>query len=119
MAMRRISFQAGQRIFGRGDPSDLAYMIVRGKIDISLDSGPAPRRLASLGPGEVFGEMGLIDSGPRSATATAVEDCVCMAIDGVELLGMLETEPKGAVAYVRTLIRRLRAANEQIGREPE
>jgi CRP-like cAMP-binding protein len=117
--MRRISFQAGQRIFTRGDPSDLAYMIVRGKIDISLDGGPSPRRLTSLGPGEVFGEMGLIDSGPRSATATAAEESVCMALGGDELLGMLETEPKEAVAYVRTLIRRLRAANEQIAQEPD
>jgi CRP-like cAMP-binding protein len=114
-----MSFKAGQRIFSKGDPSDLAYMIVRGRIDISLDSGPTPRTLTSLGTGEVFGEMGLIDSGPRSATATALEDSVCMALDGEELIAMLEQDPKEAVAYVKTLIQRLRAANERIESEPE
>jgi CRP-like cAMP-binding protein len=89
-------------------------MIVRGKIEITLEGGAAPRRLSTLGQGEVFGEMGLIDSGPRSATATAVEDTVCMALDGEELIRMLETDPQEAVAYVRTLIHRLRAANERI-----
>lgn len=116
--MQRMSFKAGQRIFSQGDASDLAYMIVRGRIDIALDGGEAPRVLTTLGAGEVFGEMGLIDSGPRSASAVAAEDSVCMALDGEELLGMLERDPKEAVAYLKTLIQRLRAANLKIEGEP-
>ncbi|HET6469304.1 MAG TPA: cyclic nucleotide-binding domain-containing protein [Geminicoccaceae bacterium] len=112
--MRRTSFQPGQTVFAQGDASNYAYFIISGKIEIALDTAQGRTPLSALGAGEVFGEMGLIESGPRSATATALEDTRCLALDAEELLGLLESDPKEAVVFVRTLIHRLREANRRL-----
>ena len=104
LAMRRTAFKRGERIFTKGEPSDLAFLILSGKIEIVFERGQAADVIASLEPGEVFGEMGLIDSGPRSASARAAADSVCLAVNADELLTMIETDPKEAVAFVKTLI---------------
>jgi CRP/FNR family transcriptional regulator, cyclic AMP receptor protein len=79
-----------------------------------LDGGQAADIIANLEAGEVFGEMGLIDSGPRSASARAAAESVCLAVNTDELLKMIETDPKEAVTFVKTLIRRLRAADARL-----
>jgi CRP/FNR family cyclic AMP-dependent transcriptional regulator len=112
--MRRTAFHAGQTVFSQGDPSNYAYVIVSGKVRITLETAHGPKVLSTLGKGEVFGEMGLIDPGPRSATATAVEDAVCLGLEAEELLDLLESDPKEAVVFVRTLIRRLRETNRRL-----
>src|ERR1041384_1359415 len=74
--MRRMAFKRGERIFTKGEPSDFAFLILSGTIEIILDGGQAADIIANLEAGEVFGEMGLIDSGPRAATAhSARENC--------------------------------------------
>ncbi|MCZ6764563.1 MAG: cyclic nucleotide-binding domain-containing protein, partial [Alphaproteobacteria bacterium] len=69
--MQRKTFDAGETIFKTGDNSDLAYLIIVGGVDISVQGEAGEVKVASLKPGEVFGEMGLIDAGPRSADALA------------------------------------------------
>lgn len=112
--MRRIAFKRGERIFAKGQPSDYAFLILSGQVEIVLDRGAGADVLASLAAGEVFGEMGLIDSGPRSAAARAAADTVCLAVTADELLKMIETDPKEAIAFVKTLIRRLRVADARL-----
>lgn len=70
----------GNVIFREGDPGDEAYMIVSGAVEISTRIGETDTVLATLRRGEIFGEMALIDSQPRMATATAVEDTVLSAV---------------------------------------
>src|SRR5437762_1821392 len=67
--MERRSFNEGETIFREGDASDCAFQIVVGSVNVHLPNG----RVRHLGPGEIFGEMGLVDSRPRSATVTAAE----------------------------------------------
>ncbi|MDJ0894648.1 MAG: HlyD family type I secretion periplasmic adaptor subunit [Alphaproteobacteria bacterium] len=62
---------AGEVIFREGDPSDCAYVVVEGSVTISKDMESGPVALTELAPGDVFGELGLLDGSPRSATATA------------------------------------------------
>jgi CRP-like cAMP-binding protein len=112
--MRRMTFKQGERIFTKGQSSDFAFLILSGKVEIVLERGKVADVIASLEAGEVFGEMGLIDSGPRSASARAAADTVCLAVTADELLKMIETDPKEAVAFVKTLIRRLRAADARL-----
>ena len=112
--MRRMTFKQGERIFSKGQSSDFAFLILSGKVEIVLERGKVADVIASLEAGEVFGEMGLIDSGPRSASARAAADTVCLAVTADELLKMIETDPKEAVAFVKTLIRRLRAADARL-----
>jgi CRP-like cAMP-binding protein len=109
-----MAFKRGERIFTKGEPSDFAFLILSGTIEIILDGGQAADVIANLEAGEVFGEMGLIDSGPRSASARAAAESVCLAVNADELLKMIETDPKEAVTFVKTLIRRLRAVDARL-----
>jgi CRP/FNR family cyclic AMP-dependent transcriptional regulator len=106
--MERRTFNSGDTIFKAGDDSDRAFMIVVGGVDAMLPNGRKKR----LGPGEIFGEMGLIDSRPRSATVVAAEYTVCAAYSEAELLDDIRTKPDEAIAFIRALIARLRDANE-------
>jgi len=112
--MQRKAFKAGETIFKTGDDSDLAYVIVVGGVDILVSGEAGEVRIAALEPGEVFGEMGLIDSGPRSADARASQYTVCAGYNGDELLDLLDNDPGEAVVFIKTLIRRLREANRSL-----
>ncbi len=112
--MQRIEFSQGQTIFKQGDPSDLCYQIVTGDVAISVALTAGSKTVAELGPGDVFGEMGIIDSSPRSAMAVARKPTVCVAYAPDEIVAMLESNPKEAMAYIRALIRRIRGSNIRI-----
>src|SRR5579862_7651365 len=71
----------GTKIFQYGDPGDKLFIILEGKVRISREvSGMGEEALAVLGPGEVFGEMSLLDDSPRSADARAHERCRLLVI---------------------------------------
>ena len=71
--MRSRRFRRGEVIFHLGDPGDALFVIVTGDVKISLPSETGEEAiLATLGPGEVFGELALLDGAPRSASATAL-----------------------------------------------
>jgi CRP-like cAMP-binding protein len=89
----QMQYKAGERIFAEGDPSYYCYQIVRGRVDIVLSPKGRREVIATLGPGEVFGEMGVIDSGPRSATAIAAEDTECIVFGALDLLDEFDEEP--------------------------
>jgi len=114
-----VEFAKGDIVFEQGDPSDLCYQIVSGKVEIripkeSVLSAHKEMTLETLGYGDIFGEMGIIDDSPRSAAALAVEATVCVTYTPDEIVEMLESNPKEAMEYIRTLIRRLRAANARV-----
>jgi CRP-like cAMP-binding protein len=110
---RRFEFKAGQRIFAEGEPADFCYQVFWGKVQIILSSTGKVEPLTTVGPGEVFGEMGIIDDGPRSATAVAVEDTMCVGYTTSSLLEQIERDPSTTVEIMRTLIRRLRDSNQR------
>ena len=67
------SFAAGEEIFRMGNRGRNAYIIERGKVEVSVSRDGENMVVAELGKGEVFGEMSMIDDAPRSATITAIE----------------------------------------------
>jgi len=75
--MRKLTFKSGDRIFSQGDRSDGAYLVLAGSVEIAADQEGQSFTLAEIGPGSMFGEMGLLDDAPRSATAVAVTDTSC------------------------------------------
>jgi len=75
--LRQRRFRAGETIFHEGDPGDAMHVIASGRAKISIESHEGGEAiLVTLGPGEVFGELVLLDEAPRSATAVAVEPTV-------------------------------------------
>ncbi len=71
--MRARRFKRGEVIFHIGDPGDALFVIVLGEVKISLPSDTGEEAiLATLGPGQVFGELALLDGSPRSASASAL-----------------------------------------------
>ena len=75
--VQTVKYAAGDRIIAEGEPGDTAYVIVAGSVEVSIGEAGKVRTLGTLGPGDVFGEMSLIDPGPRSATVRAVTDVEC------------------------------------------
>jgi len=109
VSMRELKFTSGIEIFHQGDVSDLAYTIVSGAVEIVSDGVI----LATLGAGDVFGEMGLVDEAPRSATARTVGEVALEALDHDEFTEALMNRPDICLHYLRSLFERLRASNQQ------
>jgi len=117
--MQKVKFQTGEALFREGDPSESCFKILSGAVEIMLDVPGVMKRgrrdtIARCGPGELIGEMSVIDGGPRSASAVAIEPTECMAFTAEEILDVLQDDPSEALAYVRTLIRRLRENNRKL-----
>ena len=113
------SHASGTRLFQYGDPGDKLYIILEGKVRISREvGGMGEEALAVLGPGEVFGEMALLDESPRSAGALAHERCRLLVItkDAFDDLLFLHKDLAYEVLWscVRMLAARLRETNDKL-----
>ena len=104
------SYQPGQEILRQGDTGVGAFIIRSGKVEIVQEKDGNVTQLATLGPGEVFGEMALLDEFPRSASARAVEPTTCLGIQRWHFKGILESHPQLALALLPILTRRIRSA---------
>jgi CRP-like cAMP-binding protein len=107
------------KIFRHGDPGEKLYLILEGKVRISREvPGMGEEALAVLGPGQVFGEMALLDELPRSADAIAHESCRLLVItrDGFDDLLFLNKDLAYEVLWsiVKMLLRRLRETNDKL-----
>jgi hypothetical protein len=110
-----VSFKAGDTIIAEGDEGDTAFFIVSGSVEVSIGRGADVRTIGVLQTGEVFGEMCLIEPGPRSATIKAVTDTDCLATSYEEFIAAIEESPERAVGFMKTLVRRLRQMNDLMG----
>lgn len=121
MTARRVTFAPGDTIFSEGDPGTHCFQVVSGQVEIRLRRRGWSRAgdhqvVATLGPGDVFGEMSIIDDSPRSASAVAVEETICASYPADEVLELLTSDPDQALTLIKTLINRLRSANRKIAR---
>src|SRR5271154_4750965 len=87
-------FATGREIFQEGAPGDGVYFVKDGQVEIAgLVGGNTRRVFSQLGPGEIFGEMSVIEDRPRSATATAASDAEVYFIPRGEMLSLIERSP--------------------------
>ncbi len=120
-AVDRRSFAAGSYLCRQGEPGDSLFVIEHGRADISIGVPGQVRRkrLATLGPGSVFGEMALLDRGVRSADVQVVEDLGCYEFTNRAFNRLKDEQPRIALIVLdrlaRVLVARLRSANETIG----
>jgi CRP/FNR family transcriptional regulator, cyclic AMP receptor protein len=110
--MQAIAFKAGDTIISEGDEGDTAFFIVSGSVDVIVGQGARAKIVGTLQAGEVFGEMCLIEPGPRSATIIAASDADCLATSYAEFIATIEDNPERAVGFMKTLVRRLRQMND-------
>jgi signal transduction histidine kinase len=109
-------FAAGQEIFQEGAPGDGVYFVKSGMVEIS--AGKVERHVFSrLGPGEVFGEMAVIEHRPRSATASAAEATEVFFLPRGEMLTFIQHSPALAFALLQQISHRLREFNQRHVRE--
>lgn len=99
-----LRLDAGERIFLEHEVGDCMYAVRTGRVDV-ITFGTV---LDSLGPGGIFGEMALIDGGPRSAAALAAEPTEVAVIDKAMFQVLVEEEPAFALAIMRLLAERVR-----------
>ena len=107
-------FGAGEIIFSAGDAGDGFYVIESGRVQIVAAFGGAePRVLATIGAGDFFGEMAVLDDAPRSATAKAETDTRAAFISRDDLLDLLDRQPRLALTLIREFSNRIRALNRK------
>jgi CRP/FNR family transcriptional regulator len=112
------SYPKGVRVFHEGDHSDACYIVRSGDLRVTREhSDGRAIALATLGPGDIFGELAMLDGEARSASVEALSDCELLALPASDVRGLLEGSADITVKLVVALTRRLREANERISRQ--
>lgn len=102
----------GQKIIKQGTPAFEAYYMEEGRAEVVAEEDGEKIVLSEIGPGEIFGEMGIIDQEPRSASVVALEKCKLTVISKEDLLSRIDNVPDKFVQSLLTfLARRLRDSN--------
>src|SRR3954463_2596211 len=112
------TFPAGTRVFHEGDDSDACYIVKEGSFRVTREhSDGRAITLATLGAGEIFGELAMLDGDKRSASAEALTDGELLALPANDVRSLLARNPEIALKLVAGLVRRLRAANARLSRQ--
>lgn len=109
-----VALAPGAVLFEEGDPAELMYVIMEGEIGLSLHG----KTIAHAVPGDVIGEMALVSTGARSATATAESDCQLIPIDVHSFKVLIQHTPEFALHIMSILADRLRDADEVLSEHP-
>jgi CRP/FNR family cyclic AMP-dependent transcriptional regulator len=112
----RRSLPRSTTVMASGDPTDSLYIVLSGRLKVMMSDAEGKEVILSiLGPGEFFGEMGLIDDAPRSASVVSIEACELLSIAKRDFKKSLAENFEMAQAVMRGLVRRLREADRKIG----
>jgi len=108
-------FRNGEIIFHKGMPGDSMIAVLSGQVRISAP-GIDGREIVlnTIEPGQVFGEIALVDGGPRTAEAAAATDCELVFLDRRDFVPFLESHPSLAQALLLIVCQRLRQTTEQV-----
>ncbi|MEW5770557.1 MAG: Crp/Fnr family transcriptional regulator [Pseudomonadota bacterium] len=103
-------------VFYEGDEGDRLLVLLEGRVKVSLSSPEGKEAILSiLEPGQLIGEMSLLDGGQRSATVTTMDACRFLVIWRKDFMSFLEGHPRVALALLQALSLRLRATNDMVG----
>jgi len=104
---------AGETLFKAGEPGESLYLVRSGEVELFIkDTAGQKILLAIAGPGEVFGELALLDRGPRTATALALSDAELLELDRDDLLLLFQKSPKAALRLLAAMSHMTRKADE-------
>jgi CRP/FNR family transcriptional regulator, cyclic AMP receptor protein len=106
-------FDKGETIFSFGDAGDTVYIVHSGRVEIYIENFEGQKIiLRENEKGDVFGDISLLDGGPRTASAVAVEDTEVLSLDRDQLLELIQRHPHAGLDLLTVMGRRLRANNE-------
>jgi CRP-like cAMP-binding protein len=112
---RAEHYPTGRMIFAKGSPGRSMMAILSGSVRISTPSPAGPDIvLTILSPGEVFGEIALLDGADRTADATAVTDCELLVLDHRDFIPFLERRADLCILFLKMLCSRLRQTDQQV-----
>ncbi len=103
------TFDSGELIFDQGDPGDFMYVVVEGEVEIILRG----EVINTLKPGEIFGEMALVDNRPRSAAARAVMPTKLAPVNRFSFTYYVQNSPFFALDVMEIMAARLREQMEK------
>lgn len=103
------TFPAGRVIMKEGDAGVSMYIVIRGRVSVSINKIVVER----VGPGGTFGEMALVDHASRAATAVADTECQLLSISHSDFLNLVKTKPGFAISLLKTIADRLRNMTAQ------
>jgi CRP-like cAMP-binding protein len=107
--------KAGTVLFAKGDPGSRLYAVCSGTVRISAPSEQGKDAVFNLiFPGQIFGEIALLDGGERTADAVTIEDCEFMVIERRDLMPLMREYPDIAFKMIEVLCGRLRRTSEQV-----
>jgi CRP-like cAMP-binding protein len=108
------TYKKGETIVKEGEQAVAFFIVTKGKVDVSAGAGAKKEKLSEMGPGGVFGDMALLDGGPRTATVKAIDDTTCLVLSRWDFVAELRTNPQIAVAMLPILSKRLRETDAKL-----
>jgi thioredoxin-dependent peroxiredoxin len=116
--MNTVKFRAGDTIISEGEDGNSAFLIVTGEVMVSIGQDSKAKTVTTLGAGEVFGEMCLIEPGPRSASVKAVTDAECVVTSYDDFIPSMQNGREPPFMFMKTLVRRFREINNLLSIAP-
>jgi CRP-like cAMP-binding protein len=112
---KRITLHRNDVVFAEDEDAESLFIVLDGRVGIATQRHDDREAiLALMEPGDVFGEMSLLDGQPRAATARALEASICISVPYAPVRSLFSSHPEALAAVVRMLAARLRVADEQI-----
>src|SRR5262249_29717369 len=111
--MDEISFRPGQQLFHERDKGGICYVIRSGRIELSVIDESGEKLIVDvLEPGELCGELSLLDGGNRSTTAVALTEVEALALERPEFVDFLRRQPDASLDVLSALAKRIRRADK-------
>lgn len=112
----RLTYNAGQVMFTAGDMGDAAYIVIEGKVEISVPSSSGPIVVNMVGRNEIIGEIAIFGDVPRTATAKALTRLETLRISKELFTKIIRENPDAALELIRVLAGRLANTTAQLSR---
>ncbi len=114
--LRRRSYRRGETLYHQGDPGSVVHVMLEGRAKVVIPSEAGEEAvLTVLGPGDVHGEMALLDGEPRSATVVALEAVVTAIISRESFMDLLQRSPSAVEGVLAGLARTIRRLSSEVG----
>ena len=110
----RVGFDPGKPLVRQGDPADAAYLIIEGHAEVMVETPAGSVLVATNGPNELVGEMGILCDAPRNATVYAKDRVVALRISKEPFMRMVREFPTMAVSIMQELAQRVTSTNIQL-----